>query len=1313
MNYIKSIKTVTELPALSPTLVKEIEENANALRRVLERTHRKAFIHGLGRTEEQLRVSEPEIVDFEDSISRYNPALSEDDIKAWVWYKRRSGVPMTGWEKYFIADSEAPGSAGVKGDLVYTTTMTTYKDANHVAIGKFMEGALVGVYSGKKMTDNHNVELLIVFSDAYKGFVFVPASDVRFEKSFVTQSGNELERLVKEGYLFYYDGELLPLSIYLYANNYDRELQLRSDKEDIVKLYGEETYSRQEAELLKARPQQLSFFSDEPSMRPQVSPLSSFANGEIMINELDDAETSLYGHECTLRDAFSSWLYAHAHDVALFDVSSAIDIVNYYLHGKNYVIKDKGTMSPDELKKAEEQKNKVLSDARLQGDKLFSHFLHSIITSEDRLKADMLWNRMYNGFPLSIRYDKVPIAFAHNRFFNGQELEIRPIQREGIAFMEMKESGIVSFDVGVGKTITAIVAIANALQEGRCRRPLVVVPNSTYANWIKELFGKKGVGGVLSGTGVGLNDWYNLSSDVVDENELTLRVRENSITVVTYEGFNKIGFRQETAKTLVTELIEILDPDDEGSDRSQSQKIQKIIDKIQIGNKEAICAIEDLGFDFVVLDEAHNFKNSFASVPVIKDKETGAKQRGFSGGAESMRSLHAFFINVYLQKQQAGRNVMLLTATPFTNRPTEMYSMVAHVALRELAEHGYKDIRYFMQQFAQWEQQEVVTAGQETALKDVITGVKNKLVLQSILFNRILYRTADEAGIKRPTKVNIPLLYKKTSENHSELLSTDKQIVSYLQPTERQAKNQAQINQMFNGAARNANSSDAFRAMNASLDNALHPALYDHVEPTGYIEAVEASPKFEYVCRCIISVKNWHENHGQKPSGQVIFSNRGKTLFPYLKDYLINVGRFKRDVTFEYEGRGKKRKATFDEVEVIEGGVSADKKDLIMQAFNAGVILVLIGTATIREGVNLQKRGTCLYDIYPEWNPTDMQQLEGRIWRQGNRYQFVRVVLPLVQNSMDTFVFQKLQEKTSRINDIWSTSSRSNVLPAESLDPKQIKAALITDVDKIVRQQLQDEKDRLNREDTIARQAKEKLQEAKRDYDNLVFYRERADQEFTNKLNAMKESEFRLRPTDEQIKERIEDAEERKKIKQRWAFFDKYTELYNITPRTDDVRTKLYQMSGMWHDSFKDAKKRFACIVRDFFNGNDDETDIKQKFDDLIAAQDVKIGKIAVEAAKVTTSEHYAQLTGQVNEMKRKLNIDGGTPEKREKEFESLNYLLSYPFDRNKQFLALPAHEYKSETPIEVEKDTKSIDERERKRKLVKIKLKLALAIKE
>ena len=145
------------------------------------------------------------------------------------------------------------------------------------------------------------------------------------------------------------------------------------------------------------------------------------------------------------------------------------------------------------------------------------------------------------------------------------------------------------------------------------------------------------------------------------------------------------------------------------------------------------------------------------------------------------------------------------------------------------------------------------------------------------------------------------------------------------------------------------------------------------------------------------------------------------------------------------------------------------KKEKIKDAFNEGVCKVIIGTSTIKEGINLQKKSTILYNLYPNWNPTDIRQLEGRIWRQKNEFGYVRIVIPLMENSMDVFVFQKLDEKTSRINNLWAQSDRGNVLDEESLDPNEVKFALVTDLSVLMRFEIKQIKEELDAKSKVLR----------------------------------------------------------------------------------------------------------------------------------------------------------------------------------------------------------------------------------------------------
>jgi superfamily II DNA/RNA helicase len=432
--------------------------------------------------------------------------------------------------------------------------------------------------------------------------------------------------------------------------------------------------------------------------------------------------------------------------------------------------------------------------------------------------------------------------------------------------------------------------------------------------------------------------------------------------------------------------------------------------------------------------------------------------------------------------------------------------------------------------------------------------------------------------------------------------------------------------------------------------------------PEDYKEFVEESPKIQYVMECIRSVKIWHEQHQENVSGQVIYMNRGKQFFPLIKEYLENEVGYQRGVMYD--------KTKVDEVEIISSEINDTRKETIKEAFLDGVVKIIIGTATIREGIDLQKRGTVIYNCYPEWNPTDIRQLEGRIWRQGNQFSYVRIVMPLIQDSMDVFVFQKLEEKTSRINDIWFRGDRGNVLDLESLDPEEIKLALITDVDRLVKMFFDQEKEQLNREYRKLGTAIEAIKEVQNDIKDYNQYR-------TKSLEAIRAFHTSLLNSDflKEIPKAAEDGEiQNKQVKKAKELKEEIEALLNGTEQPDkdilSVGRKIensYPVLGVYFSNryYLAYFKEYVSKVR-----KTERTILKPKGYSLtsdlspVLAQ-YEADKTALKLRAETyqgeqNSPRWSELRGEIEQKKSALQVEGRTATNRAEEFGRLNYLLEY-----------------------------------------------------
>ena len=460
-------------------------------------------------------------------------------------------------------------------------------------------------------------------------------------------------------------------------------------------------------------------------------------------------------------------------------------------------------------------------------------------------------------------------------------------------------------------------------------------------------------------------------------------------------------------------------------------------------------------------------------------------------------------------------------------------------------------------------------------------------------------------------------------------------------------------------------------------------------EPYDYEEFINESPKIKYACECVKAVKEWHEHRKEQCSGQIIYADRGKQYFDFIKEYLEEQCGFRRGVEYVVEDiedkNGKRKTKKVDEVAVISGESSTTKKDLIMRAFNDGVIKVIIGTSTIKEGVNLQKRSTVLYNLYPNWNPTDVQQLEGRLYRQGNIFQYVRIVMPLMQNSMDTFIFQKLQEKTDRINDIWYRADRGNVLNVDSLDPKEVKFALITDINMLVKVQINKEKEDMEREYRILSDEKSALSNFKHQLANLNNYRERVLDDIRRSLDNMGRYVETIynRPTEDDLKKLS--ADDRNKAVKLLERYDELMRFIHKTSFDDDKEIiqmsrklgNLYTSHNTWNTDYLSenlksvAKTEASVLAKRGFNRNSD-------IDKVIEELDKEMDKLRKDSEFIISQDHYQEIYDYIVDKKRKMNIVGKSIKSRIEEFEGTNYVMQYPFDPTRRIPnnELPGKDY-------------------------------------
>ena len=619
------------------------------------------------------------------------------------------------------------------------------------------------------------------------------------------------------------------------------------------------------------------------------------------------------------------------------------------------------------------------------GNELFKRFIRDELTPEEQKIIEDKYNKTFNNY-VRPDYTQVPLTAPIGKTFKGKPLKVRPIQLEGAGFLANKGVGLLGYGTGVGKTLTSILAVNEVMGKGWAKKPLFIVPNGVYNKWISEI--KDVIPGVT------INSLVNLGTKFKGNLE-TLKIGENTLSIITYEGMKKLGFREETYQKFLVDLQDVMRGVNT-TKRGEAKEKQKVAEAIGRAAKKTRTDryFEDLGFDLVVFDEVQNFKNIFS----------GAKMEGKTNeyrnvkGSSSDRGIKAYIMSQYVLGQNKGRGVFGLSATPFTNSPMEIYSILSLFAKRRMEQMGIKNVNDFMTMFMKLTPRFQVKANQKVIEEDTIENFHNLGELQKLVREYIDFRTAEEAGIPAPSK-----------EKKTVVLKPNKSQIDFLN------KSQEIYTDKEKGGA--------ITAITEQQNITLSPYLSQYYlgSRPNYKQFVENSPKIYQAIQTIKQIKK-----DNPEVGQIIYMPRGIEFFPLVKEYLIKELGYKPN-----------------EVAEIKGGMAMDKKQDIKDKFNDGKIKVLIGSETIKEGIDLQDNATELYHLHLPWNPTDIQQVEGRIQRQGNQWKNVRIHYYLIENSVDQFIFQKLETKEKRIKNVWSYTG--DKVEIGDLNFEEMKLDLITD----------------------------------------------------------------------------------------------------------------------------------------------------------------------------------------------------------------------------------------------------------------------------
>ena len=602
--------------------------------------------------------------------------------------------------------------------------------------------------------------------------------------------------------------------------------------------------------------------------------------------------------------------------------------------------------------------------------------------------------RYYNDTFNSVRpreYDGSHITFGGI----SPEITLRPHQVNAIAHILYGGNTLLAHKVGAGKTFEMVAAAQESKRLGLCNKAMFVVPNHLVGQWASEYLRLYPSANIL----------VTRKQDFETGNRKKFCSRiatgDYDAVIIGHSQFEKIPMSIERQRE---QLEQQLDDIERGIDDVQASKgeqftvkqlmktrkgIKAKLDKLNdTKRKDTVIDFEQLGIDRLFIDESHFYKNLYLYT----------KMRNVGGIAqtEAQKSSDLFMKCRYLDEITGNRGTIFATGTPISNSMVELYSVQRYLQYDTLLRNG-------LQHFDSWASTfgETVTAlelapeGTNYRAKTRFAKFFNLPELM-LMFREVAdIQTADMLKLPVP-KVNYHNIKTKPSEIQTEMVAA---------LASRAEKVRARLVEP--------NVDNMLKITNDGRNLALDQRMIDPMLPDDPNSKVNT---------CIDNVYRIWEEYADTKATQLVFcdlstpKNDGTfNIYDDVREKLVSRGIPAEQIRFIHE-------ATSD----------AQKKELFAKVRSGEVRVLLGSTPKMGAGTNVQDRLIAIHNLDCPWRPSDLEQRQGRIERQGNMFPEVEVYRYVTEQTFDAYLYQLVESKQKFISQIMT--SKSPVRSAEDVD---------------------------------------------------------------------------------------------------------------------------------------------------------------------------------------------------------------------------------------------------------------------------------------
>ena len=656
----------------------------------------------------------------------------------------------------------------------------------------------------------------------------------------------------------------------------------------------------------------------------------------------------------------------------------ALSIIKTTLNLKNVTVFDRTddgavVFNPKETAIAREKQTEIKEE--------FKEWIKRNKHIEDRLVK--IYNRKFN--------------FLRLREYNGDDLSfdgmstnitLRKHQKDAVARILFGGNTLLAHSVGAGKTFEMATASMELKRLGIAQKPMFVVPNHLTEQWGQEFLRLYPNANILVAT----------KKDFQKNRRKKLMARiatgDFDAVIIGHSSFGKIPVSKELQINHINKEIENISiavdrlkithgeelsvKKMEQMQKSLTVKLQKLLED---DTKDDSVTFEELGVDYLFVDEAHEFKNL-----ALFSKMTNVS--GISSTA-SQKASDLYMKVQYLDSLNPNKSVVFATGTPISNSMADLYTMQKYLQYNTL-----KDMQ--LDYFDSW----ASVFGQTVTTVELApegAGFRNKTRFSK--FNNVpelvnLFKNVADVQTKETLKLPTP----KLKYNRYEIVSApkSKELSDYIEELVSRSEDIKDRKVM-------PYEDNMLKVTNDGRKVALDLRLIDENMPDLPDSKVNMA---------VENIAQIYEDTKENKSTQLVFCDLSTpkydgtfNVYDDIKDKLIAKGVKEEEIAYIHDANTEAKKAT------------------LFEDVRTGKVRILLGsTFKMGAGMNVQNKLIALHHLDCPWRPNDIEQREGRILRQGNENEEVQIFRYVTEGSFDAYSYQIIQTKATFINQIMTSS---------------------------------------------------------------------------------------------------------------------------------------------------------------------------------------------------------------------------------------------------------------------------------------------------